>query len=93
MGGVCSTHGKKSLVVNTDRKRPFGALGANGPLVSILILNRVENVGKDYLSQHLMGFRECGNELSGSLRRGKCLRYLNKFGHFELNPWFLEMIS
>ena len=53
------------MVVNSDGKRPFGVLGANGSLESILILNTAENVGKNDFSQHVMGFRQFGNELSG----------------------------
>jgi hypothetical protein len=32
-----------------------------------------------------MGFCEYGNELSGFLGRGKFLRYLSNFCHFEMN--------
>ena len=71
---------KETLVVNSEGKRPFGVLGANGLLVSILISNGVDNVGKNNLSQHVTGFREYGNEQSGSIRCGKFLRYLSHIG-------------
>ena len=36
---------KKTLVVTSEGKRPFGVLGTNGLLVPILILNGVDDVG------------------------------------------------
>jgi hypothetical protein len=80
---------EKTLVLNSEGKGPFGVLGANGRLESILILNRIENLGKNDLSLHVMGFHVYGNELSGSLGCGHFLSFLSNFGHFEMNSCFL----
>jgi len=47
-------------------------------------------VGKNGLSQHVMGFLEFGNELSVSVRCGQFLSYLSNFCRFKMNSCSLE---
>jgi hypothetical protein len=62
--------------------------------VSVLILNGVDDVGKNDLSQHVMGFREYGNELSGSGKVRNISTLSEPLLPFrDVNPCLLESIS